>query len=161
MNTTTFIILAILGFIAFKFFSGFLNPSRTAKKGIVKVYNRFYRQNNGYGHNNLVVRGTALAETLKQFCRFSNKPYVDEDIQFEILPFVIMDSQVSVDVFSEYVLLRDGTHPADIEKIKFHINKVVDDSLKNNPTFIESIKKLEPNKYKWYDLIDNKLRERF
>ncbi len=161
MDITTFIILAILCYIAFKFFSGYLNPSRTAKNGIVKVYNRFYRQHDGYGHNIVVVRGTALAETLKQFCRFSNKPYVDEDIQFEILPFVIMDSQVSIDVFSEYILLRDGTHQVDIEKIKYHINKVIDYSLQNNPTFIENLSQQEHYKYKWYDLIDNRLKDRF
>ena len=97
----------------------------------------------------------ALATRYRVRWQESSKP-TETEIWIELIPFLIMDEEDSVEVLVEYVLYKEWPEEAKISWLKDRINK----ALSRIPEFAQDQKETIPHIARWYNLIepDNKKR---
>ena len=143
----------------FDFFKKRIYSKDAVKRNFISVYKTKFRALQGSGAHHLVIKTYAMAETLKDWCKYNGEPYIDEKINFELMPFAMMNQDVSLDIFCEYLIFRTGMDDYDLMLLKKHINDVMVDCLNNNPKYISQLRSQESFNFAWYNLLDNAIRK--
>ena len=142
----------------FDFLNKRFNSKDTFKRNILSVYKRKYKRLDGSGQHLKVIHGYALAETLMSWCQYNGELYDNERIMNEIIPFTMMEQEISLDVFCEYLLYRTEIEDYDYELLRDKFNELIKDCLRNNPEYISKLRSQSNLYFAWHDLIDRDLR---
>lgn len=140
----------------FDFFTGdFINPERT-RKFTQKAYHRAFSYHNNASTDNFVVHAVALAETLKKWCNSFNEHYINEEIDLEVIPFILMSQDKALEVLPEYILFRSNIEGYDWILLRSEINRV----FKKNPDQLQNWKDRKHLRFRWYQLLDPEIEKK-
>ncbi len=97
----------------------------------------------------------ALATRYRVRWQEAAKP-TEPEIWIELIPFLVMDEEDSIEVLAEYILYKERPEEAKIFWVKDRINK----ALSRIPELAQEQKETIPHVARWYNLIepDNKKR---
>lgn len=138
----------------FDFLKKRIHTKDAYKRNIMTVYKRKYKSLEGSGSHYLVIHGYALAETLKDWCKYIDEPFISEKINYEIIPFTMMEYKTSLDIFFEYLMYRTGVDGYDRILLERQFTEVMINCLRTNPKYILQLQSQQDFNLAWYDLID-------
>lgn len=147
--------MGLFDFLENRYFS-----KEALKRRVISVYKRHYKRMEGSGRHYLVIHSYALSETLKSWCTYHGESYLDEKIYAEILPFSMMEVNMSLDLFCEYLMYRSHIEGYNNYLLRKNFNEVINDCLINNQKYISRLSLQYNYHLAWYDLLDSEVHKK-